>query len=124
MAYSYTSSTVTRALIEAKRRGVDVQLVADEDNNAKSQYARAALSALVNAGVPVRLNGRYAIHHDKVIVVDAATVQTGSFNYSSAAANKNSENALVVWNNPTLARRYLAHWQSRFDAGEPYRPRY
>ena len=40
-------------------------------------------------------------------------VQTGSYNYA-ASSNKNSENVLVVWNDPPLAATYLQHWESRF----------
>lgn len=66
----------------------------------------------------------YPIHHDKVIVADRETVETGSFNYSDAAARKNSENVMVVWKNPDLARGYLAHWQDRFNKGEEFRTNY
>jgi phosphatidylserine/phosphatidylglycerophosphate/cardiolipin synthase-like enzyme len=122
-AYSFTSPTVVRCLIAAKRRGVDVMVVADEKaSNSKS--AQAALNLLVNADIPVRLNGRYAIHHDKYIVVDALHVQSGSFNYSKAAATSNSENVLVVWNNHVVADQYLRHWQKRFDDAVTYRSSY
>ena len=45
------------------------------------------------------------------------TTETGSFNYSQAAAKSNSENVLVVWNNRTVAAQYLAHWESRWVNG-------
>lgn len=127
MTYSLTSSPVVEALIAARRRGVDVAIVSDYKNNVvddRSGKPRAALSALVNAGCRVRTISVYPIHHDKVIVADQETVETGSFNYSDAAANKNSENVMVVWKNPDLARGYLAHWQDRFNKGEDYRTNY
>jgi len=37
------------------------------------------------------------------IVVDNLHTQTGSFNYSQAAARSNSENVVVMWNNPSVA---------------------
>ncbi|WP_409033435.1 phospholipase D-like domain-containing protein, partial [Klebsiella pneumoniae] len=37
---------------------------------------------LVNAGVKVRLTDAYKIHHDKVIIIDRSTVETGSFNFT------------------------------------------
>ncbi len=119
-AYSFTSPKVVRALVDAGRRGVDVRLVVDEKGNA-TKSGLAALNLLVNAGIPVRTNGEYAIHHDKYIISDGLHVQTGSFNYSQAAAGSNSENVLVVWHNAVLAASYLRHWQSRFDEGKPYR---
>lgn len=126
-AYSFTSAAVTKALLDAKRRGVDVQVVVDEKNNVsedRSGKAAAALGALVAAGIPVRTISTYPIHHDKFIVVDERAVETGSFNYSDAAARRNSENVLVLWDRPDIAAKYLTHWQSRFKAGVPYRPRY
>jgi phosphatidylserine/phosphatidylglycerophosphate/cardiolipin synthase-like enzyme len=119
-AYSFTSPAVVRALTSAKKRGVDVQIVVDEKGN-KSKSGTAALNLISGAGIPARTNARYAILHDKYIVADERHVQTGSFNYSRAAANSNSENVLVIWNNPELARPYLDHWRSRFGEASPYR---
>jgi len=59
-------------------------------------------------------------HHDKYLVVDGVTVQTGSFNYTDSAARRNSENVVVLWNYPNVAKDFLVHWQSRFDQGVPY----
>ena len=127
MAYALTSASVVDALIEARRRGVDVAVVADYEENVtkdKKGLARAALSALVNAGCRVRTISVYQIHHDKVIVADRESVETGSFNFTSSAAGRNSENVMVVWKNPDLARGYLAHWQDRFNKGEEFRTNY
>jgi phosphatidylserine/phosphatidylglycerophosphate/cardiolipin synthase-like enzyme len=127
LAYSFTSANVTRALLAAKHRGVNVAVVADYKNNVlqdKSGKARAALSALVNAGVPVRLVSKYPIFHDKTVVADSRTVETGSFNYSEAAAHKNSENVLVLWGNPQVASTYLKHWNARYAEGSDYQTRY
>ena len=126
-AYSFTSPPVVRALLDAKRRGVDVAVVVDYKNNlseSRSNAPREALNLLVNAGIPTRTVSAYAIHHDKYIVVDGLHVETGSFNFSTAAARRNSENVIVVWNNPAVARQYIAHWQSRWAQGQPYRSTY
>jgi phosphatidylserine/phosphatidylglycerophosphate/cardiolipin synthase-like enzyme len=122
-AYSFTSPPIVRALMDAKKRGVDVQIVVDEKGN-KSKSGTAALNLTANAGIPTRTNGHYAIHHDKYIVSDAMHVQTGSFNYSKAAQASNSENVVVIWNNPAVAASYLKHWDSRFNAGKIYESDY
>ncbi|WP_323118867.1 phospholipase D family nuclease [Burkholderia alba] len=121
--YSFTSPKVVRALLDAHRRGVDLAVVVDNDGN-RSKSSKQALNLLVNAKVPTRTISRYAIHHDKYIVVDGRHVETGSFNYSASAASRNSENVLVVWNNPALASQYLQHWQNRYDQGTNYRSSY
>ncbi len=122
-AYSFTSPVVAKALLNARKRGVDVRVVVDENGN-KSKASLAALNLIAGAGIPTRTVSRYAIHHDKYMVVDKSTVQTGSFNYSKAAAKSNSENVVVIWNNPDLALSYLKHWQDRFDQGKTYKPDY
>ena len=35
-----------------------------------------------DAGIPIRINSYYAIMHDKYMVIDGKTVETGSFNYT------------------------------------------
>ena len=127
LTYSFTSAPVTAALVRAKKRGVDVALVVDFKNNIsedRSGKARAALGAISSAGINVRTISVYPIHHDKMICVDGATVETGSFNYSDAAARKNSENVLVMWGNPKLARVYLKHWERNWQQGVYYQPGY
>lgn len=109
--YSFTSPVVVRALIDAQRRHVDVRVILDDRGNRRKANI-SAMNLLLGASVEVRVTSKYAIHHDKFIVVDAQTVQTGSFNYTQAAARANSENVLVVWSDKALAARYLMHWES------------
>ncbi|KWF77601.1 endonuclease [Burkholderia diffusa] len=126
-AYSFTAPPVVRALIAAKRRGVDVAVVVDFKNNLQqdsSGKAKAALNLLVNAGIPTRTVASYPIQHSKYAVIDGAHVQTGSYNYSAAAARYNSENVLVVWNRPDLARSYLENWQTLYSQGQDYTSNY
>jgi phosphatidylserine/phosphatidylglycerophosphate/cardiolipin synthase-like enzyme len=127
LTYSFTSAPVTQALLRAKKRGVDVKVVADEKNNGaqdRSGKARAALSALANADVDVRTISVYPIHHDKVVIADGETVELGSFNYSDAAAHKNSENVLVNWKNPALAKVYLKHFARNYSQSRAYHTPY
>lgn len=117
LSYSFTSVPVVQALVRARHRGVKVTLVADYKDNVsadRSGKARAALGTLVNAGAEVRTISAFAIHHDKIIIADRQTVETGSFNYSDAAAHKNSENVLVNWGNPKLAEVYLKHFERNY----------
>ncbi len=123
-AYSFTSAPVVKALVAAKRRGVDVMVLVDEKANTQGNaYGRHALNALVDAGIPVRTIDVYPIYHDKTIVADDS-VETGSFNYSRAAAQENSENVIVLWHDPALADVYLQHWRSRWEQGQSYLPSY
>ena len=120
-AYSFTSKPIAAALVAAKQRGVDVEVVADEKAN-DGKYS--AVTFLANQGVPVRLNGRYAIMHNKFMVIDGQAVETGSFNYTQAAAEHNAENALLLRNVPDLAQAYAQDFQKLWNEGEPLSPRY
>lgn len=126
MAYSFTSAEVTRALLNATKRGVKLRIVVDHKHNFQTDRSGkpvSALSALTNAGAQVRSVSDYSIMHDKIIVADALHVQTGSFNYSRAAAVSNSENVLVLWNAKQVAQDYTAHFDSRWRQGQPFRGR-
>ena len=121
--YSFTAAPVVRALVDAKKRGVDVAVAVDYKNNLiedRSGKARAALNALVNAGIPTRVVSAFPMQHSKYAVIDGAHVQTGSYNYSVMAARFSSENVLVIWSRPDLARQYLDNWQRVYNVGQPY----
>lgn len=120
-AYSFTSKSVAEALLRARRRGVDVQVVLD-----KSQVSERYTSAtfLANVGIPVRIDSEHAIQHNKFIVADGNTVQTGSFNYTASAATRNAENVLVIWGQPRLAEIYVTEWQRHWNHALPYSGRY
>lgn len=106
-AYSFTSKPIAEALLNASKRGVDVKVIADQKSNS-GKYS--ATTFLANNGVPVRLDGNYPIFHHKFMVIDGISLETGSFNYSAAAASKNAENVLIIWNSPNLAYKYDAEW--------------
>ncbi|TXH35338.1 MAG: phospholipase D family protein [Rhodospirillaceae bacterium] len=118
-AYSFTSAPIAKALAAAHRRGVDVQVILDK-SQATARYTGATY--LQNAGIPVSIDFKVAIAHNKVMVIDGRTVITGSFNFTAAAQEKNAENLLVI-QDPGLARQYLANWESRAAVSKPYKRR-
>lgn len=119
-AYSFTSKSIAAALVRKHKAGVSVTVLMD-----KSQLTEKYTSAtfLANAGIPVRINSRYAIQHSKILIVDGDTVQSGSFNYTEAASRRNSENVLVVWHHAALAKQYGDYWRRLWEEGEPYEAR-
>lgn len=122
-AYSFTSKSVIQALIEARRRGVDVRCVLDK-SNADDRGGQSGANLLANAAIPVKIDSAHAIQHSKTIVIDGRHVETGSFNFSSAAAHKNAENALVIWNNPGLAKIYGDEWEKHWHHSQEWRSTY
>ena len=120
-AYSFTSKPVATALAGANRRGVAVRVVADEKANS-DRYT--AVTYLINQGVPVHLNGRYAIMHNKVMIADGSTVQTGSFNYTASADSRNAENSIVLRGVPQIAAQYEKEFNRLWAESEVLAPAY
>ena len=119
LAYAFQAPDIVQALVAAQKRGVEVQVVIDKRRN-QGKASRAAMEAAIRGGVKLRTNDRFHIHHDKTIIVDDDTVETGSFNFAPSAETLNSENVIVLRDMPEVARQYLAHWQSRWAQGVPY----
>ena len=91
MAYSFTSSPIAKALVDAHKRDVKVEAILDKSNQS-SKYSSATF--LYNHRVPVHIWQGSGYFHNKVIVIDGSTVITGSFNFSKRAETSNAENLL------------------------------
>ena len=92
LAYNFTSKQIGGALVEAQKRGVDVQIVFDRSVVTEKN---SALPLIKTAGIPYRIDSTHHIAHNKVILVDGGWIETGSFNYSPNAENFNGENAII-----------------------------
>lgn len=121
-AFSFTSRALASALIAAKKRGVDVQVMADREQTYGGEASR--IPDLARAGIPVALEVRYQSAHNKVMVMDAGTadaaVISGSYNWTYAAQYKNAENVLVLRNSPEIANAYAANWRRHHADALPY----
>ena len=111
-AYAFTAKPIGQELIAAYKRGVEVKIVLDKSQ----QKDKHSLFSWMKANkVPVKINSRYAIMHNKFMIIDNKTLQLGSFNYSKAAEKKNAENVLVLNNIPEIVKEYAAQWQKLWD---------
>lgn len=113
--YEFTSETIAEALIEAKSKGIDVQIVSDHQAGLLPASLNRKCAA---AGIPIRLDKHYHIFHHKFIVRDGVDVETGSFNYTVNATEHNAENSIVLFNQPEIAKIYLARWAIHWDESE------
>jgi phosphatidylserine/phosphatidylglycerophosphate/cardiolipin synthase-like enzyme len=76
-AYSFTSAPIAKALLAAHERGVKIVVVLDKSNQTDTY---SAVTFLANASIPVLIDAEHATAHNKIMVIDDATVITGSFN--------------------------------------------
>lgn len=116
-AYSFTSAPIAKALVEAKRRGVDVRVILDKSQRSE-KYSGATF--LANEGVPVFIDAGHRIAHNKVMVIDGQTVITGSFNFTKAAESGNAENVLLILHAPELAKKYGENWKTHLAHSDKY----
>lgn len=115
-AYSFTSKPIAAAVLAAHKRGVAVAVILDKSQRT-AQYSEADFFA--HAGIRTLLDGAHAIAHNKVIVIDGATVITGSFNFTKAAEERNAENVLVIQDRE-LAAKYAANWHKHESHSDAY----
>jgi len=123
-SFSFTHRRIAQTLIDAKARGVDVQLIADEKQIRRME--RGLVPSIAAAGVPTFVDDSHSSAHDKIMVIDAGTPQavviTGSFNFTQAAQYQNAENLLLFRGNPQLTQAYLANWQHHRAHARSYEP--
>ena len=112
-AYSFTSTPIAKALLSAKTKGVDVQIILDKSQESE-QYS--SLKFFTNNNIPVKIDSDFQIAHNKVIIIDDVNVVTGSFNFTKSAEKNNAENVLIIRGNNELAKKYLDNWQWRWDS--------
>ena len=115
-AYSFTSSPIAKALVDANKRGVKVEAILDKSQR-KDSYTEATF--LTNMKIPTYIDSKHAIAHNKIMVIDKATVITGSFNFTKAAENNNAENLLII-KSKDLAKLYLDNWGEHREHSEDY----
>ena len=121
-AYLLTSRNIVRALLQAHRRGVRVEVLADATTALRGQSSR--VPELAEAGIPVWLETRYNNAHNKIILIDAEgahpAVLTGSYNFTWSAQARNAENLLILRDNRALTAQYLKNWRRHQREAQPY----
>jgi phosphatidylserine/phosphatidylglycerophosphate/cardiolipin synthase-like enzyme len=116
-AYSFTSKPIAKALVDAKKRGISVIAVLDKSQRTQ-KYSGATF--LANAGIPVYIDSKHAIAHNKIMIIDRQTLISGSFNFTKAAEEKNAENLLIIKGNQKLVDRYIRNFEEHKGHSEPY----
>lgn len=110
-AYGFTSGEIAKALINAHHRGVKVKVLLDK-SNIGAKYSK--MRDLRKAGIEVLIDEVSGIAHNKIIIIDGSAVITGSFNFTTSADIRNTENVIIVQNKP-LAQKYLQNWHARYE---------
>ncbi len=102
-AYNFTNKNILNAIIDSYFKGVRVKILLDGKNNCKK---KKLLNLLLKLGIPFRLNYSYKIMHNKFLIIDNNSVETGSYNYTFSASKLNSENIIYLKCVPKIAVKY------------------
>ncbi|WP_185681003.1 phospholipase D family protein [Parvibaculum sedimenti] len=120
-AYSFTSAPIANAIAEASERGVEVLAIVDKSQRT-ARYTGATF--LANAHIPVLVDVKPKIAHNKVVIIDKGDarpiVLTGSFNFTKAAQRSNAENVIEIVGNRNVAAAHAANFMSRKAVSVPY----
>ena len=106
-AFILTHDELATALIQAKKRGVDVKIIIDATNTFAS---RSKVKILRNATVPVKVENYAGKVHSKTIIIDDKYIIAGSMNFTKSGESKNDENALII-EDARLARYYRGFFE-------------
>ena len=131
--YSFGYGPLNTALKQAIRRGVKVRMIFESANKDRANPSNSKSGALEKIGVDVRYVNK--IMHHKFVLIDGprdelesaktGTLMSGSGNWSTSAAVRYDENAVVVTGSEELNLRYqqefnhLWHNARDFVAGTP-----
>ena len=111
--YAFTNDELASALVAAKKRGVNVQVVIDRDFDGRTESSKGKYFDANK--IPLRrLSGTKSksqerdsgLMHQKFAVIDRKTVFTGSYNWTHSAENANDENLLLFRDAGPLAEDY------------------
>jgi phosphatidylserine/phosphatidylglycerophosphate/cardiolipin synthase-like enzyme len=118
-AYSFTSKPIAQALIEAKARGVHVDILLDKSNE---QETYTELGHLLQEGLAPHIDAQHAIAHNKIMIIDRRTLITGSFNFTHQAESENAENLLIIKGHPELVQTYFQQFATHKAHCQPPKP--
>lgn len=123
--YSFVSSALGRALVDAARRGCEVTVIADD--HMQSIDAAEAVNSMLEGEPNIRYIkahnslGNYSSIHHKYGIIDEKVVLGGSFNWTVQANRYNDENLIVV-SSPALAKRFTGDFATLLSTYDPTAP--
>ena len=105
--FTITDDRIRAAMLDAKRRGVAMRVISDND---KSMDEGSDIEPLRRAGIEVRVDQTDAHMHHKFAVYDDARLLSGSYNWTRSAANYNQEN-LIVTSDRAIVERFGSEFE-------------
>ncbi len=113
--YEISSPRVVEALVDARKRGVEVKLVINQKPNTGRRHFKA-IERFEKSGAEVvtNISRRGGLMHNKFAVIDGKYLWTGSYNATVNDSVKNNNNAILICSSP-LADIYRNEFLEMFD---------
>lgn len=120
LARSFACPPIAKAVLDAKLRGVRVDIVLDRQNE---KDPTSDLHLFAEQGLAPTLDTHFTCCHDNLILIDGRTLILGSFDFTRQADEENSDSLLVVSGFPAVMQACRKHFQdARAHAREVSRP--
>jgi len=110
MSFTISEPKICAAICRANDRGIRTRLIVNSTQEA-SRSSRAA--SLYDYGIIVRTDKRHSRMHNKVVIIDARIVCTGSANHSKSGDKSNAENLVIIRCvdvAATFTANFMHHW--------------
>lgn len=105
--YTFTHQDLLKAILNAKRRGVDVKVLFDKDSI--SQTSKRAYISCKREGVFCGFRKKTGLLHYKTAIIDDCLV-LGSANWTKAAFKSNDDSFLVIDPLTPDLEKWVDHW--------------
>lgn len=109
--YSLTDDDIKAAILAARDRGVEIRIYLEKQSACGSG---ADAADYYTAGIPLKVDSRSGLMHNKFAVLGSDTVITGSYNWSASADERNWENLLVIQSS-TIAADYETNFENMWE---------
>lgn len=94
--FTWTRFDLAQEVIDAKQRGVDVQVIIDQHSGCG--VSAKVVEYLRKGGIPVRLSTGGKLLHHKFMIIDDKVLVNGSANWTKAAFIQNDDCFMVIHN--------------------------
>lgn len=116
--YSITKDNIATAIIEAKKKGLDVKVITDKQES-QSKYQKEILDKFKTNGIPIKINSHVGLMHLKISIIDSKTVTGGSYNYTDSATKNNDEN-LIIMRDTNIVSEYVNEYNEMWNDTSNY----
>jgi phosphatidylserine/phosphatidylglycerophosphate/cardiolipin synthase-like enzyme len=105
--FTITDDRISDSIVRAKRRGVTIRIVTDDD---KAGDIGSDIERLASLGIETRQDRSERHMHHKFALFDREELLTGSYNWTRGAADRNMEN-IIITRDPRLLRAFTREFE-------------